>query len=577
MATYKKKDNNEKSKKPPAAEDDFFSVSSFAEFLKTVDSKKSGSVDLKADSEQVIEPLDVDAQAAIEPTVAKDGTTASAVKDESPAVGEPADMNAENTAQPQVSGDDFLKQLYSDAQSHISSELDALKNQCRLYVPEEDGGASASEGKSAPSKSGPKRTEPEARVDFADGDAKPAKATSFSAAVKAAMDAEGGYDGGFNVSLDALDEKPDFEQVGNAGGSVDPQHVNPAVKKTSAVPMVKPPVAKTSATQSFVQNKSKKKKGFFAGLLPGKKDGPLEIFRKSMFLVAVVTMVICLGILGNTYLLQPYLAESTADELSDLRDDAVTSWDDVSEKYDGITFPSDMRVNLAGFYAINSSFYGYLEIDGTTISMPIVHGTNNDYYLKRDFYKKWTKYGCPFVDYRNSKVGLDRNTIIYGHNMEYDDLIFGQLEIYRKIDGFKAAPLIKLETLYDEYAFKVYGVFVSSGVVDSTGWIFNYIFTELISDDEFAQYISEVDQRKLYTTGVDIKKTDKIVTLSTCAYDFNNAKLVVIGRLLRDGESATVDTSKAVANPNPRYPAEYYAKRGIANPYAKASKWIPNA
>lgn len=564
MATYKKKDNNEKNKTAPANEDDFFSVSSFAEFLKSADSKTPGSVDLKSDNEKVIEPLDEDAKTAEKDTAS--GTAPEAEKDpEVPAKDD--ESQSVKTQTPQVSGDEFLSQLYKEAQSDISSELDAIKNECRLYVPEtvDDSGESPKDG--ASQKSGPARTEPEKRVEFNGDGVQKAKAASFSEAVKAAMDAEGGY-GGFNVSLDALDEKPDFTQ------SVTPDNIAAQAKKPAAK---KAAAASPSKPAADNNRKKKKKKGFFAGLLPDRQDGPLEIFRKCMFLVSVVTMVICIGILGNTYLLQPYIAEAKAGELSDLRNEAATSWDEVSKKYSGVKFPSDMRVNLADFYAINNSFYGYLEIDGTNISMPVVKGTNNEYYLKRNFYKEWTKYGCPFVDYRNSLGGLDRNTIIYGHNMEYDDLIFGELEKYRTIDGFKAAPLIKLETLYDEYVFKIYAVYISSGKVDSTGWIFNYIFTELISDAEFGEYIGQVDQRKLYSTGVDIKNTDKIVTLSTCAYDFPDAKLVVIGRLVRDGESTNVDTSKAFKNPNPRYPDEYYRKRGIKNPFAGAIKWIPNA
>ena len=570
MATYKKKDNNENNKKSPAAEDDFFSVSSFAEFLKSADSKTPGSVDLKADSEQVIEPLDEDAQKASVPssdTADMAATPDVASPDETERGG---DANATEST---VSGDDFLKQLYSEAQSDISNELNALKNECRLYVPETGENSLGSSGESVPSKGGPSRTEPERRVEFGGSD-KAEKAASFSDAVKAAMDAEGG----FNVSLDALDEKPDFGQAGKSpDGYVPLQGTKPPAKKSATTQAAKAPAAK-AAVQDEAKNKKKKKKvGFFSNLLPGRQDGPLEIFRKFMFLVSVVTMIVCVGILGNTYLLQPYIAESNANELSDLSSDAATSWDDVSKKHSDVKFPSNMRVNLADFYAINSDFYGYLEVDGTTISMPIVHDTNNNYYLKHDFYKKWTKYGCPFVDYRNSNAGLDRNTIVYGHNMEYNDLIFGQLEQYRTVDGFKKAPVIKLETLYDEYAFKVYATFIANKKTDSTGWLFYYIFTELKSNAEFAEYISEVDQRKFYSTGVDIKDTDKIITLSTCCYDFDGARLVVIGRLVRDGESTEVDTSKAVTNPNPRYPAEYYSKKGITNPYANASKWIPNA
>ena len=97
--------------------------------------------------------------------------------------------------------------------------------------------------------------------------------------------------------------------------------------------------------------------------------------------------------------------------------------------------------------------------------------------------------------------------------MEYDDLIFGELEKYRTIDGL--GLLIKRK-LYDEYVLKFTPyIFQAARLIDV--WTFNYIFTELISDAEFGEYIGQVDQRKLYSTGVDIKNTDKIVTLSTCA------------------------------------------------------------
>lgn len=80
-------------------------------------------------------------------------------------------------------------------------------------------------------------------------------------------------------------------------------------------------------------------------------------------------------------------------------------------------------------------------------------------------------------------------------------------------------------------------------------------------------YIAEVDKRKLYTTGVDILPTDKIVTLSTCCYDFKDARLVVVGRLLRSGEAAAVNTNLVSINENPKFPQAYYDKKGMDNPY----------
>ena len=67
--------------------------------------------------------------------------------------------------------------------------------------------------------------------------------------------------------------------------------------------------------------------------------------------------------------------------------------------------------------------------------------------------------------------------------------------------------------------------------------------------------------------------TDRLLTLSTCYSEFEDARLVVIARLVRPGESTEVDTSKAVENPNPRYPQAYYDENKLTNPYKGAYQW----
>lgn len=157
-----------------------------------------------------------------------------------------------------------------------------------------------------------------------------------------------------------------------------------------------------------------------------------------------------------------------------------------------------------------------------------------------------------------------------------DGLVFADLKKYQTIEGFQASPVIQFDTLYRSYTFKVYAAFISnSKEEDDGGYIFNYTVTDFGSNDKFMEYIAAVDERKYYTTGVDILPTDKILTLSTCSYEFSDARLVVIGRMLRDGESAAVDTTLATANSNQRFPQAYYDKKGQTNPFADAPKWTP--
>ena len=237
-----------------------------------------------------------------------------------------------------------------------------------------------------------------------------------------------------------------------------------------------------------------------------------------------------------------------------------------------------MLAKYKQLYAINKDLKGWISIPGLEINLPIAQGKDNDYYLHRNIYGKRTNYGVPFFDYRIEDFkNLPRNTVVYGHNMHYDDYIFGMLENYREISGFKQAPVIECNTIYADYQWFVYAAFITnSKASQDNGYMLSYNFLD-ISTQKFTEYIKEIDKRKFYTTGVDILPTDKILTLSTCCYDFDEARLVIIARLRRDGESSMPDVSKAVKNENPKYPQAWYTANKKTNPYADDVGWYPNS
>lgn len=295
-----------------------------------------------------------------------------------------------------------------------------------------------------------------------------------------------------------------------------------------------------------------------------------EIIRRIVLAVSSVTLAASIIFLLNYYIIEPYKASKQEQELEAMTVTTVAGkdpWEDINAKYPDVKFPAGMNPSFAELYVANNDFAGRISIPEMNIDSHVVQTKDNKYYERRDFYGKSTNYGVPFFDYRNTLQSLDRNTIIYGHNMRHDDKIFGTLEQYKEIEGFKKAPIITMNTLYGEYKFKIYAVFISnSKASDDNGHVFNYIFTAA-SNSQFANYIAEIDKRKLYTTGVDINENDKIITLSTCCYDFEDARLAVVGRLLREGEAAAVDISLPVINENPKYPQAYYDKKGMDNPY----------
>ncbi|MBQ9914131.1 MAG: class B sortase [Clostridia bacterium] len=248
-------------------------------------------------------------------------------------------------------------------------------------------------------------------------------------------------------------------------------------------------------------------------------------------------------------------------------------WAAIQKEYPNVIFPMGLQLKYAKLYATNQDFVGYLEADGINLSLPIVQAENDKKYLEKNFYGKSTKYGCPFVTHVNNIVELDMNTIIFGHHMN-NGTVFGALDAYKTIDGFRAAPVITFNTLYKDYSWKVVAAFITNAYEeDDNGYLFRYYFASLSTQDRFAAYLNEMSQRSLYDTGVDVLPTDKLLTLSTCSHEFDDARFVVVARLVRPGESTDVDVTRATVNPSPRYPQAYYDKKKLDNPYVNASRW----
>ncbi len=312
------------------------------------------------------------------------------------------------------------------------------------------------------------------------------------------------------------------------------------------------------------------------------KDEKFKIL--SVFLI-ILTVVIFVA--TCVYAVITVKRNSQADETAEVTTTesieslVLTSPFDYEQTYT-VDFPEGIQEKYKALYAQNTDFVGWLTVPGTSIDTPVYQTTDNSYYLKHDNYGTYTKYGAPFMDYEDTIVTLSRNTIIYGHNFD-NDLIFDEIHNYEDVEYYKQYPVIEFNTIYNDYKWKVIAAFRTNG--DSTGdndYLFYYIATSM-GNNNFMDFYDEIMQRSYIDTGVDVQEDDKILTLSTCTYFFDrngsleNARFVLVARLVRDGESEEVDVSNAVQREDIRYPQLYYDVFGGTNPYANASKWYPSS
>ena len=326
------------------------------------------------------------------------------------------------------------------------------------------------------------------------------------------------------------------------------------------------------------EGKGSKKEGFFASnFIPQKSDTVTDKIRKTVMIICVIAFLSAGLYLFNSFVIQPIVTSGQMNKLEEMvgENNAVADSASLKEKYPDVEFPEGMLEKYAGLYAKNSDFVGWINIDGVDISLPVVQGEDNKEYLKRGFDGKHSKYGSVFMNCANDVDRLNYNTSLFGHHM-LDSKMFGNLIQYKDAETYKKAPLIEFNTIYGDYKWKIFAVFITNGTAEGDdGYLFNYLFTDLSTPEKVEKFLGEIDQRAIYKPEVDIAVSDKILTLSTCSYEFDEARLVIMARMVRPGESEQV-SGKVIANENPRYPAAYYEEKGTQNPYASAYKWQPS-
>lgn len=297
---------------------------------------------------------------------------------------------------------------------------------------------------------------------------------------------------------------------------------------------------------------------FLKSWLPWKGDGFGEVIRKIIFLIALIVFIGSAVYIGN-YFLTRYESEKKIDEIDTIYHDTNIDPDQVAN------LPEGYGERWASLYSINNNIKGWISIDDTNISFPVVQTSEEDpeHFLYRDFKDKYDTFGTPFLDAR-ARLTLEENSdnwVIYGHHMK-GKKVFGQLTNYEDLDFYKSHPIIQFDSVYKDMKWKIVSVFVTNTNPNhDNGNVFNYHdYINFENEEAFNDYIEKVKQRSILDTGVDVAYGDQLMTLSTCTYEFDDARFVVVARQVRDGEDPDAQVENAVYNPNTLYPQIWYDK-----------------
>ena len=243
--------------------------------------------------------------------------------------------------------------------------------------------------------------------------------------------------------------------------------------------------------------------------------------------------------------------------------------EDVEEAYFDPTRDQYGRlIDFKDLLDINEDVKGFIMIPNTNIELPVVQSSNGDpeYYLTRGWDREPIKSGSLFLDNRSSVEDKTKNLVIHGHNMKSTDNMFHHLLRYKDINFLKVNPVFTFDTIYDKGEWKIFAYIITNGS-NRKEEFFDYQKSTFKDDSDFLNFIYEMRIRSIYNFDhVDINENDQIITLSTCSYELNDYRTLIVARKVREGEDPTVDPDEISHNPKPLYPETFHSHYGVGVP-----------
>ena len=190
--------------------------------------------------------------------------------------------------------------------------------------------------------------------------------------------------------------------------------------------------------------------------------------------------------------------------------------------------PEDLvKIDFDAIRAINTDVYAWIWIPDTVISYPVLQGDSNWTYLGHTFDGAVSNSGSIFIDYRNAPDFSDKNTIVYGHNMQSGDM-FGSLKKFQSESYALEHPYFYI---FEPGGCKRYEIFCSAVTrFDSSVYTFRFY-----DDNAFSEHLKMLARISgIHPQEEEPDSDDRIMTLSTCTNGSKLNRFVIIGRLIDD-------------------------------------------
>lgn len=186
--------------------------------------------------------------------------------------------------------------------------------------------------------------------------------------------------------------------------------------------------------------------------------------------------------------------------------------------------PDDVRQSLINSaHSLNNAYpdaIGWLYIPDTPINYPIMQSNDNDFYLHHAYDGGSLKSGSIFLDYRCENRFMNPVNIVYGHNMGNGSMFAGLLKFADSayFDSHRYGWIATPETVYRIDFFSCAKADMNDEMYDGS---------TPIND-----WLSHLYDVSAVWENADFSGNERFISLSTCSYEFENARTILTGKLV---------------------------------------------
>jgi len=257
--------------------------------------------------------------------------------------------------------------------------------------------------------------------------------------------------------------------------------------------------------------------------------------RRKMLMIAVFLLILALvaaAVYGGRQVYSDYRDNAAADQIQEDKpavnqvqehDFSADHTADHTDDTDEEKTTSSPLMDFSKIQGVNSEIIAWLTIPGTMIDYPVAQTDNNDYYLNHDMRKKANANGTLFLDYRAHADFSDFSSVIYGHHMR-SGRMFQNLVKFKDKAFFDEHTAGMLYTPDKTWRLEIFAV----TVVRADSELYQYAFPSVSGR---GAHLAMIREASMYYREIGVSADDRILLLSTCSYEYRDARTILAARL----------------------------------------------